>query len=73
MSLFRNPANQRMFYSVALFFILVGAAVFALGLVQWILTWWGWSFGWPAAKMLGGLCLAALGYIVLELELIRNK
>lgn len=67
---FRN--HQPAFWGVALFLILAGAAVVALGLVEWLFTLLGAvRFSLPLFKLVGGLIVTALGYILLELELIR--
>ena len=60
------------FHSVALAFIILGAGFFAVGSVEWFAnSYSSYGFAFPAAKVLGGLVVAALGYIHLELELIR--
>jgi uncharacterized membrane protein HdeD (DUF308 family) len=70
----QHPTNSRTFYGVAMFLILIGAGTFSTGVVQTILeTFFNWQFGWPLAKILGGLVILSLGYIVLELELMRQK
>ena len=66
-----NP-HTPYFYSVAMALIVIGAAFVAIGGVEWILNELGtMSFSFPAVKIIGGLVVAALGYIHLELELIR--
>ncbi len=70
----RKSADQLTFYGVALLLILAGVSILALGAVQLIgQLAWQWSFGWPMAKVMSGLMIIALGYVVLELELIRRK
>lgn len=60
------------FLNVAVIFILVGAGLFAIGLVEWILNmWWFYDFTAPLFKVASGLVVTSLGYIHLELELIR--
>ena len=62
------------FRGVALLFILVGAGLLAFGLVEWILNlWYVYSFVSPSAKFIGGALIAGVGYIILELELLRRK
>ena len=54
--------------------ILAGMTLLAVGSVQVVGQFlWEWRFGWPMAKVMAGLMIIALGYIVLELELIRRK
>jgi hypothetical protein len=70
----KQPVPGRAFYGVALFLILIGAGIVAVGLVEEFgMLLWNWQFGWPAAKTVAGLVVLALGYIILELELIRSK
>ncbi len=62
------------FIGVALATIITGAGVTAVGLVQ--LTWniFGeMAFNAPFSKVVAGLVIISLGYIHLELELIRTK
>ncbi len=67
-------AHTRYFAGVALALIIVGAGIFAFGCVQWLYnTLSGFDFAMPSVKIIGGLVILALGYIHLELELIRTK
>lgn len=63
------------FYGVALLLILIGAGLFAVGGVSWLVNVYTNTtvISIPSIKIMGGLILMALGYIVLELELIRKK
>ncbi len=67
--------QDKTFVGVAVAFILVGAAIFAFGLVGWLVN----SMleetvnALPSMKVIGGLVVMALGYIQLELGLLRNK
>ena len=66
-----NP-HEPYFQSVSLALILVGALIFSLGGVEWILNLLAdYDFNAPFLKILGGLVVTGLGYIHLELELIR--
>lgn len=70
----RRSTDTITFYSVALFIILAGAVLLAVGVMQLVgQMFWQWRYGWPMAKIMAGLIIIALGYIVLELELIRRK
>lgn len=67
--------QARSYSSVALFFILVGVGVFTYGGVEWLVNSLSASewFYFPGFKVATGLVIMALGYIVLELELMRTK
>jgi len=71
---FRNH-DQKSFMGVAMATILIGAAVFAFGVVCWIANIGVGQtiFALPSAKIIGGLVIMSLGYIQLELELLRRK
>lgn len=72
--MFTKDANKVSFLGVAIIFILSGATILALGLVMWLFNVCGdASFSIPSSKVIGGLVILALGYIVLELELLRKK
>lgn len=72
--LFRKHEDKT-FVGVAMSFILVGAAIFAFGLIGWLVN----SMveeninALPSLKVIGGLVVMALGYIQLELGLLRKK
>lgn len=62
------------FRGVALFTIILGAGICAYGLATWILNVFGSShFNFPASKIIGGWIIISLGYIHLNLELLREK
>lgn len=70
----RRSAENLSFTGVAIFIILTGVGMLAIGSVQVVgQMMWQWQYGWPLAKVMLGLVIIALGYIVLELELIRRK
>jgi uncharacterized membrane protein YidH (DUF202 family) len=60
---------------VAIAIIIVGAAIFAFGIVAWLLNIAAAETrtAMPSAKIIGGAVLMALGYIQLEIELFRHK
>lgn len=66
--------KKRTFYSVALLIIVLGSAIFAYGMVGWIYNYWNAVnlVAFPSLKIIAGLALISLGYIQLELELIRK-
>ena len=71
--MFKKP-KERVFYPVALFLILLGASIATVGGVFWSLNmYYGYSFSIPSIKVIGGVIICALGYVILELELIREK
>jgi len=63
------------FFGVSIFLILTGALIFVFGLMAWYLS--GVSgvsvMAFPFFKVIGGLIIIALGYVILELELLRKK
>ena len=62
------------FFGVAILLILAGIFAFSLGGVMWCFNYFGnTAFNEPSAKVMGGLIILALGYVVLELELVRKK
>lgn len=68
-----QKARERKFYGVALALIVIGAGIFVFGSIQFVLQVLAtWQFGWPMAKVIGGLIVMSLGYIILELELLRQ-
>lgn len=70
----KRSKKEISFYGVAGFIILMGAAGVAVGGVQWLMNYYGeFGFTWPMVKIFGGMVVLALGYIVLELELMRKK
>ena len=62
------------FVGVAMALIIAGAGIFAVGIVTWILSSTNnFPASWPGAKIMGGMVILALGYVLLELEFIRRK
>ncbi len=69
----KRPSKELSFWGVAASIIIFGSAILALGLVEWIFDMSGIAgFGYPMGKVLIGVVILALGYIVLELELMRH-
>lgn len=73
--MFFRKHEDKTFVGVAVAFILAGAAIFTFGLVGWLVN----SMlsetinAIPSVKIIGGLVVMALGYIQLELGILRNK
>lgn len=62
------------FFGVAILLILAGVVVFSLGSVMWLFNCFSNTvFSSPSTKVIGGLVILALGYVVLELEFLRKK
>jgi hypothetical protein len=72
---FRNfDSHKPYFRGVAMATLLCGAVILALGIAELAINMWGNSdYTDPLFKIIGGLIVASLGYIHLELELIRIK
>ena len=75
--MFWNKKNRqdRSYVSVATTFIIIGAIVFTFGAVSWLVNIGAGQevVNAPAVKLIGGLIVMSLGYIQLELGLIREK
>lgn len=73
MRFYEDP--KRSFANVAMAFILVGAAILSYGMVAWIynVVLEANLIAFPSIKIIGGLVIMALGYIQLEIELLRKK
>lgn len=73
--LFHHQHENKSFLAVAMSIIIIGAAIFAFGVVAWLINTFSDSicYVWPSFKILSGLVVLSLGYIILELELIRRK
>lgn len=73
--MFFGKKEDKSYVAVAVTFILIGAGLFAFGLVSWLVNAIGTTtvVSMPSIKIMGGLVIMALGYIQLELGLIREK
>lgn len=72
----REISDKRLpFKGVALGFIVFGAGILAFGIVAWKLSmfWDIQSINAPFEKVMRGAIICALGYVILELELLRDK
>lgn len=63
------------FRGVGLAMILFGAIVCAIGLASWLITalGFGTTLAFPFFKAMGGVVILGIGYLILELELLRKK
>lgn len=67
-------SHKPYFRGVALATLLAGAVLAALGAAELILNLlWNYEFTSPVFKIIGGLAVMSLGYIHLELEMMRVK
>ncbi len=64
--------REKEFLGVSMAIILAGAVLFTFGLIGYMYFDDVVNAG-SEAKVIGGLIVVALGYILLELELIRTK
>lgn len=73
--MFFHRREERSFLGVALMMIMFGAAIFAYGVVGWLtnVSQQEIIIATPAQKIIGGLIVISLGYIQLELSLLRRK
>lgn len=69
----RNPKDVS-FVGVGGAVILFGSFVFSVGLVEWLYNYFTLEiFVYPLGKLLAGIVVLTLGYILLELELLRRN
>lgn len=73
--MFFHKREDKSFVAVALSFILIGAAIFAFGVMSWLINTMQEEtlVAMPSTKVIGGLVIMALGYIQLEIGLLRKK
>jgi hypothetical protein len=68
-----KDVDKAQFHSVALVLIVLGAGVFAYGIVTWLFNYLtGTTFNIPSEKFMGGLIILGIGYVVLEIEFLRR-
>ena len=72
---FKDFDNHKPYFrSVAIATLLCGAAILALGVVELLMNLWGGTnFSEPLFKIIGGFVVTSLGYIHMELEMLRIK
>lgn len=73
--MFFHKREDKSFVAVAMTVILIGAAILAFGLVGWLVNVSADAVivVFPSMKVMGGLIIVSLGYIQLELGLLRKK
>jgi len=73
--MFFHKREDKSFVAVAMTMILIGAAIVAFGLVGWLVNVSNSEvvIVFPSVKVIGGFIIIALGYIQLELGLLRKK
>jgi hypothetical protein len=71
----RKHPKEVSFFGVAIGVIFVGAALFSLGVVGWFFNYFSpfQQVGYPMLKVLTGIIIIALGYIIVELEWMRRE
>ena len=72
----KRDYNKISFHGVGLAFILFGGIVFAFAFAAWFLQFYGYTTSvcaFPFFKAIGSALVIGLGYVVLELELLRKK
>jgi len=73
--MFWKKRQDKSFIAVAMCVIFAGAAIFAFGISGWLInsTQQEVVVAIPSMKIIGGMVIMSLGYIQLELGLLRNK
>jgi hypothetical protein len=63
------------FYGIGLVFILFGALICGIAFASWLLSMLGFAsiLALPFFKVMGGIIIIGLGYIILEVELLRKR
>jgi cytochrome b561 len=73
--MFWHKREDHTYVAVALTFILLGAAIFAFGVIGWLINTAANQnvMSFPSMKVVGGIVIMSLGYIQMELGLLRKK
>ncbi len=73
--MFFHKREDKSFVAVAMTMIMIGAAIVAFGLVGWLVNVSNAEnvIAFPSMKVIGGFVIIGLGYIQLELGLLRKK
>jgi len=72
----RRDFNKISFKGVGMALILFGIVIFSASLAEWILISCGATarlIAYPFFKAICGIMILGVGYIILELELLRDK
>ncbi len=70
-----SSRKDKSFMAVALLMILAGVVIFVFGVLGWFVNTTADQnlIAFPSLKVMGGLVIMSLGYIQLELGLLRDK
>lgn len=73
--MFSKKGSEHSFYGVAMLVIVLGVIIFTYGAAAWLFNVFSIDSGFyfPSFKVVGGLIVLTLGYIMLELEMLRRK
>lgn len=73
--MFFRKREDHSYVAVAMMFIIAGAFIFAFGTFSYLVNMFASLnfIAFPSVKIMGGLIIMALGYIQLELGLLRKK
>jgi hypothetical protein len=73
--MFATKNSKMPFRGVAMGLIVFGVIILSVALACWFVSIYsGYSFiNAPFEKLIGGTIIAGIGYVVLELELLRDK
>lgn len=71
----KRDYNKISFHGVGLALILFGAIICAIALAAWITSALGFGsiLAFPFFKVMGGVVILGIGYLILEVELLRKK
>ena len=72
----KRDYNKISFQGVGLAFILFGAITFAFAFTTWAMQFMGLASNtcaYPFFKAMGSAVIIGIGYVILELELLRKK
>jgi len=66
--------SKAVFFDVGLFLIVAGAGILSYGAVTWLFNSIANTvFVSPSEKIMGGLIVLGIGYLIIEIELLRKK
>lgn len=73
--MFVSKDSKMPFRGVALGFIIFGVVILSIAMASWFISvYTAFSFiNAPFEKLIGGVIITGIGYVILELELMRSK